>query len=436
MDFSKRILALDAQNQKEGSNILVAGWVSNLKVLGSLAFLTLRDRSGELQLIFLKESFKEFPSLSNLTKESCIAAKGAIKKGKLKSGAKELTVEELEILNLSEAVLPIEIGTGTTGLDKRLDHRFLDIRDPKVNAIFKVRSQIFLATTQYLDQQGFININTPKLTVSGVESGASMFEVKYFSKKAYLAQSPQIYKQMGVASGLERVYEIGSIFRAENSHTTRHLTEFIGIDLELGFINSEQEIMDTVEELFKFITKHINEHCKKELLLHNLNLEIPKKIPRITMKEAKEILKNLGKSLNENDDLDAEAEKKLGEFVKKEYKSEFVFICNYPWSVRPFYHMKPVNEPKGTKSFDLLWNGVEIATGAQREHRYDILKKQAKEKGLDLDEMKEYAEIFRFGMPPHGGVGLGLDRITQRLLQLENTREAVFLPRDPERLTP
>lgn len=436
MDIKKRILIKDVQLQKEGSNVTVSGWISNIKLLGSLAFITLKDRSGELQLTFLKKEFNNFNSLKDLTKESSIIVQGTVKKGKLKSGAQELFVEKLEVLNPSETVLPIEIGTGTTSLDKRLDHRFLDIRDPKVAAIFKVRSQIFLATSMFLDQQGFTNICTPKLTISGVESGAELFRVQYFNQRAYLAQSPQVYKQMGVASGLERVYEIGSVFRAEKSHTTRHLTEFIGIDFEIGFIKDEHDVMDVIEGLFKYIIQHVKKNCKEELNLYNLDLEVPKKIPRITMKEAKDILTRLGKKLSEDDDLDAESEKKLGEYIKKHQNSEFVFIYNYPWTKRPFYHMKPENDPKGTRSFDLLWNGVEIGTGAQREHRYSILKEQAKEKGINLDEMKEYAEIFRFGVPPHGGVGLGLDRVTQRLLRLENTREAVFLPRDPERLTP
>ena len=435
MNFKKRVLTSEAQ-KKENSKIVVAGWVSNIKIMGSLAFITLRDNSGTLQLTFLKKQFKEFNKLKEITKESSIAAKGTIKKGKLKSGEKELIVDELKVLNLSKPVLPIEIGKGTTGLDKRLDHRFLDMRDPKVASIFKVRSQIFLAATNYLDSQGFTNLCTPKLTTMGVESGAELFKVQYFKQRAYLSQSPQIYKQMGVASGLERVYEIAPVFRAEKSHTTRHVTEFFGVDFEMGFINDEHDVMDVIEGLFKHIIQHVQKNCQEELETYKIKLETPKEIPRITMKEAKEILAKLGKKLTEYDDLDAEAESKLGDYIKKKFKSDFVFVTNYPWVVRPFYHMKPNEDPAGTKSFDLLWNGVEIATGAQREHRYDVLKAQAEEKGINLNDMKSYVEIFRMGIPPHGGVGLGLDRMTQRLLKLENTREAIFLPRDPERLTP
>jgi len=194
--------------------------------------------------------------------------------------------------------------------------------------------------------------------------------------------------------------------------------------------------MDVIEELFKFILNKLKKECKRELELLGVNPIVPKKIPRLSMKEVKEMLSEKGKSLLESDDLDSEAESIIGKIIKEKYNEEFVFVTNYPWEIRPFYHMKPEDDKNGTKSFDLIWNGVEIATGAQREHRYNILKEQAKEKGINLDEMESYAEIFKFGCPPHGGIGLGLDRMVQRLLNLDNVREAILLPRDPERLTP
>ena len=431
MDFNKREHISKVLKKKDNSKALVAGWAQKIKLMGNLAFIDLRDRTGTLQIVA-----KGFSDLNRITPESVISASGVIKKGQKKSGEKELILKSYELINKAETPLPIDLVQNTTYIDKRLDNRFLDIRNPKVSAIFKIRSEIFRNIVDFFSKEGFIKINTPKITSSGVESGSELFEIKYFNKKAYLSQSPQIYKQMMVAAGFEKVYEIGPVFRAEKSHTTRHLTEFTGIDMEMGFINDENDVMDIVENLMKYIIKNVINNCKDELKLLNIKLEIPKRIPRLKIEEIKLMLGKEGKNLGKDDDLDAESEKLIYNIIKKKYNCDFVFATNYPWNKRPFYHMIPENDKSGTKSFDLIFNGVEIATGAQREHRYNILKQQAKEKGINLDEIKGYADIFRFGCPPHGGVGLGLDRIVQCMLKLENVRESILLPRDPERLTP
>ena len=431
MDFNKREHISKVLKKKDNSKALVAGWAQKIKLMGNLAFIDLRDRTGTLQIVA-----KGFSDLNRITPESVISASGVIKKGQKKSGEKELILKSYELINKAETPLPIDLVQNTTYIDKRLDNRFLDIRNPKVSAIFKIRSEIFRNIVDFFSKEGFIKINTPKITSSGVESGSELFEIKYFNKKAYLSQSPQIYKQMMVAAGFEKVYEIGPVFRAEKSHTTRHLTEFTGIDMEMGFINDENDVMDTVENLMKYIIKNVLNNCKDELKLLNIKLEIPKRIPRLKIEEIKLMLGKEGKNLGKDDDLDAESEKLIYNIIKKKYNCDFVFATNYPWNKRPFYHMIPENDKSGTKSFDLIFNGVEIATGAQREHRYNILKQQAKEKGINLDDVKGYADIFRFGCPPHGGVGLGLDRIVQCMLKLENVRESILLPRDPERLTP
>jgi len=431
MDFNKREHISKVLKKKDNSKALVAGWAQKIKLMGNLAFIDLRDRTGTLQIVA-----KGFSDLNRITPESVISASGVIKKGQKKSGEKELILKSYELINKAETPLPIDLVQNTTYIDKRLDNRFLDIRNPKVSAIFKIRSEIFRNIVDFFSKEGFIKINTPKITSSGVESGSELFEIKYFNKKAYLSQSPQIYKQMMVAAGFEKVYEIGPVFRAEKSHTTRHLTEFTGIDMEMGFINDENDVMDIVENLMKYIIKNVINNCKDELKLLNIKLEIPKRIPRLKIEEIKLMLGKEGKNLGKDDDLDAESEKLIYNIIKKKYNCDFVFATNYPWNKRPFYHMIPENDKSGTKSFDLIFNGVEIATGAQREHRYNILKQQAKEKGINLDDVKGYADIFRFGCPPHGGVGLGLDRIVQCMLKLENVRESILLPRDPERLTP
>lgn len=418
--------------------VLVQGWVQELRDFGGIRFILLKDRSGYTQITIPK---KEVPAsvynaVENLTKESVIYVWGIAKKSEKAKVGSEIIPERIEIVSLAEAPTPIDTsGKIKTDLSKRLDHRFLDVRNKKSIALFTIRSKIFKACVEYFDSNGFININTPKITTIGVESGAALFEVKYFDRIAYLSQSPQVYKQM-FASSFEKVYEIAPVYRAEKSHTAQHLTEFIGIDFEQAFIESEQDVMDTVEGLIKHIIKKVKEECKNELKLWQRELSVPKKIPRITMREAKEILAEKGYKVPEEEDLNLETQKVLAEHFLNEHKSELVFIYYYPWAVRPFYHMKPEHDPSVTKSFDLLWNGIEVATGAQREHRYEILKKQAAEKGLDLDSMSYYAEIFRYGCPPHGGTGLGLDRLLEAMMLLPNIREGILLPRDPERLTP
>ena len=241
---------------------------------------------------------------------------------------------------------------------------------------------------------------------------------------------------MFVVSGLEKVYSIEPIFRAEKSHTTRHLTEFTGIDLEMGFIENENDVMNVVERYFHFLLSSIKTECAPELDALGVTIDVPHEIPRVSIKDARNTLAKKGKTIPENDDLDAEGEKMMGEHIKETQKCDFVFMLDYPWTKRPFYHMRPEKDPTVTKSFDLLYKGVEIGTGAQREHRLNVLVAQAQEKGIDMMKMPFYRDIFRYGCPPHGGIGLGLDRIVKQMLNLDNVKEAILLPRDPERLTP
>jgi aspartyl-tRNA synthetase len=352
----------------------------------------------------------------------------------------EVIPETLEILSISDAPVPLDIsGKIDSGFDARINYRYIDLRVPENLAIFKVRSKIVRAVTDFFDEKGFININTPKMVSNGVESGSELFEINYFGNKAYLSQSPQVYKQMMIAGGFNKVYEIGEVFRAEKSHTTRHLTEFTGIDMEMGYIKDQKEVMKVIEDLMKYVLKYVDKECKQELELLKVKINTPKKIPKITMKQAKELLKEKGKLIPAEEDLDSEGEKLLGDIVKEKYDSDFVFLTEFPFTKRPFYHMcknKKENGLKITKSFDLIWKGCEIATGAQREHRVEILKQQIAEKGMSVEDMDYYVKMLSYGVPSHGGTGLGLDRITQLMLNLANVKEAVLLPRDPERLTP
>jgi len=433
----ERIQIKDAFEKKAGSKVRIAGWIHDSRALGKVRFLVVRDITGRIQIVGFKPETPEhiFEMMGKLNRESVVYIEGVIKDSKQAPGGKELAIDGIELVSAADKKLPIDVSDfSKTELPKRLDYRFLDTRRKEPASIFKIRSSIYKNLINFFYDNGFTIINTPKITTIGLESGAESFVVNYFNKKAVLAQSPQFYKQMFVNGGFERVFEIGQVYRAEKSHTTRHLTEFTGADFEMGFIKDENDVMDMVEAMLKFILAKVKEERKEELAEMKIELKVPKKIPRVPMAELKKILAKQGKKLKEDDDLDAEAEKMLGEYALKEYGEEFIFVTNYPAKVRPFYHMRPENDSKGTRSFDLLWRGVEIATGAQREHRLDILQKQAKEKGVKIPPI--YEEIFKFGVVPHGGVGFGMDRITQRMLNLENVREALLLTRDPERLTP
>ena len=421
---------------KGKGKVLLKGWVHDTRDLSKVRFIVLRDISGRIQVTGVKSETpsETFELMKEIPRESAIEVLGEIKESKQAPGGREILPEKITILAKAEHPLPIDVSDHSkTELPKRLDYRFLDTRRKKVSEIFKIRSSIYQHITDFFAKEKFIIINTPKITTIGLESGAESFVVNYFNKKAVLAQSPQFYKQMFVNGGFERVLEIGAVYRAEKSHTTRHLTEFEGVDFEMGFIKDEQDVMDIIEEMFKYIIAKVKEERAEELKIMEIELKAPKKIPRIPMPELKKMLAKKGKKLTEEDDLDSEAERMIGEYILQEYGEEFVFVTHYPVKVRPFYHMYHDNQ-KETKSFDLLWRGVEIATGAQREHRLEILQKQAKAKGVKIPPI--YEDIFRYGVIPHGGVGFGLDRITQRMLNLENTREAVLLPRDVERLTP
>ncbi|KHO49048.1 MAG: aspartyl-tRNA synthetase [archaeon GW2011_AR9] len=433
-----RILLQDLKNHLN-QEVLIQGWVQEVRNLSKIKFIILRDRSGTMQTLALKADTDpiSFEVINTVTQESVVEIQGIPKENKESKWGIEVVIKTITVISPAGVPLPIDNSDkGQTVIDKRLDHRFLDTRNPKRLAIFKIRSKIVKILTNFLDAQGFTNINTPKLTTIGVESGAELFKVDYFGTPVYLAQSPQVYKQMFVAGGFERVYEIAPVFRAEKSHTMRHLTEFTGVDFEMGFIKDHNDVMDLIESMFFDLVRNLEKEARAELELLGVTHTLPTKIPRLTLDEAKKLLVAKGKKYAAYEDLDAEGEKLICEIVKEKYNSEFVFITLFPWAVKPFYQMKDEKNKKVTKSFDLLLNGVEICSGSQREHRVEVWKAQAKEKGLDPEAMKEYLELFQYGMPLHGGAGFGLDRITQRLLGLDNVREAVLLPRDPERKTP
>ncbi len=434
LSLNKRISAAEVQQKNEGEEVLVAGYAADAKELGKIAFIVIRDRSGTVQIVATPDN-SQFKDIGAIPRESIIAIKGVVKQSKLKSGGKELQLQQFEVVNPSQSVLPIDFsGKIPTVLDKRLDYRILDLRNPKVLAIFKVRSRANMALREFLLNEGFMEMQTPKIIAAGAEGGATLFPVVYYDKKAFLSQSQQLYKQMMLSAGFEKVFEIGPTFRAEKSHTTKHLTEFTHFDFEMAFIDDEDDVLKVLEQLFVHVLKDVQKNCKDELALLGITLDIPQlPFPRVTYKEALELLNAAGAKLTFGDDIGSEDEKNLGEIVKKKHKNSAYFLTKYPYSLKPFYVM---TDGEISRGFDFEYRGMELASGGQREHRVEALQKQIKGKGLKAGDFEFYLDAFKYGMPPHGGFGMGVDRLVQMMLQLGNIREAVLFPRDPERLEP
>ena len=424
-----------------GEEVKVAGFAQTIRDQGSIKFIILRDISGVVQVVVLKENTEAMEVAGRLSNESVIEIIGKVKGEKQAPGGFEISAEKISILSLADPELPIPViekGQEETDQSIRLDWRWIDLRKPERTLIFKVWTLMEQAFREYWTQNGYIEIHSPKFMSTPSESGAELFEVKYFERKAYLAQSPQFYKQMGMAAGFEKVFEVGPVFRANPSFTSRHDTEFTGYDVEISFVESHQDPMHEEEKAIRHALEKVKEGYGEEILKHyGRELVVPSlPFPQLTMKEAKEILGRLGVPSEKDGDLSPEEERKLSEYIKEKEGHEFVFVTEYPAEVRPFYHMRLESDPALTKSFDLLWDGLEITTGAQREHRYDVLVKQAKERGVKLGPIQFYLNFFKYGCPPHGGFGLGPSRMLMKVFNAANVREVTYLYRGIKRLEP
>lgn len=436
----KRTL-IEKVEEKVGQKIKIAGFVHTIRDQGSIKFLIIRDISGTIQAVITKTNAEASRIAKSLSLESVIEIIGLAKAEKQAPGGIEITVEKISILSPASPELPIPIvekSNTEVDLQKRLDWRWLDLRKPEKALVFKVWTLMERAFREYWTQNGYIEIHSPKFMSAPSESGAELFEVKYFDRKAYLAQSPQFYKQMGMASGFERVFEVGPVFRANPSFTSRHDTEFTGYDAEISFIESHQEVMEEEQKAIQYVIEKLNEKFGKEIsAFYGRDLIVPKlPFPQVTIKQAKGILAKLETTSEKEGDLSPEEERKLSDYILEKEGHEFLFVTEYPIEVRPFYHMRLETNPKLTKSFDLLWNGLEITTGAQREHRYDVLAAQAKEKGLTLKPIQFYLNFFKYGCPPHGGFGLGPSRMLMKVFNVGNVREVTYLYRGVKRLEP
>ena len=416
-----------------GETVTIAGWVHTLRLQRAMQFVLVRDHTGVVQVTHRRDGSALEARLDRLTVESAVRVTGRVADNPVVSlGGLEIVPDEVVIENLAATPLPVDERTGPEG---RLDWRFLDVRRrPAAQLVFAVQTTLERAMREFAYAGGCTEMHTPKLMGTASESGAEVFELGYFGRSAYLAQSPQFYKQMAIAAGVDRVFEVGPVFRAEPSFTSRHSTEFTGVDAELAWITGVEDVMDFEERMLAHALRAVaDEHGAAIRELCGTEVVVPAvPFPRITLAAAHDILGRSG----ERADLDPAGERAIAAHVAERTGHEFVFVTEYPASVRPFYHMRPAGQQQLTCSFDLLWQGLEITTGAQREHRYDVLVRQAAEKGLSTEPMRDYLECFRYGCPPHGGFGLGLGRLLLVLLGLESIREATFLFRGPNRLTP
>ncbi|MEK7461707.1 MAG: aspartate--tRNA(Asn) ligase [Patescibacteria group bacterium] len=424
---------------------MIQGFVHALRIQSKIIFIIVRNLKGLTQLVVTTDN-PEFETAKNLTLESVIRATGEMIDAPQAPGGHEMHPIKIEVLSMAAPELPIPVVVKSgeeTEAPIRFDYRWLDLRKPEKAKIFKVWTEFEKGWRKYWNENNFIQLYPPALMSTPSESGAEVFEVNYFDRKAYLAQSPQFYKQMAMASGFEKIFMTSPVFRAEPSFTTRHLTEFTGWDFEVSYIKDHYDVMDEEEGM---IIRGLEQLLK---VFPDLNITVPTRpFPRMTIVEAKKILSSLGVSSPEparttdivqsggEHDLSPEEERTISEYILKEHEHEFVFITDYHKSKSAFYHMRLDEDSDRSRRADLLYRGIEVTTLAQREHRPEILEKQAKEKDMDLELLKDYLNFFRYGCPPHGGAGIGPGRFIMKILDLPNVREATYLPRDVKRLNP
>ena len=414
----------------------ISGLVEKVRDTKYMVFVVIKDITGHIQVSIEKKDKPELvESVLAITVGSYVTFTGKMVLSEyVKDGGKEFIPDSVEVLSLAD-VSPIE---DNANIDTKLDYRWLDLRNDKNTLIFKIQSYLVQCMREYLYNNDFMEIHTPKLIGAASESGSSVFEVKYFDKLAYLAQSPQFYKQMAMASNFDRIFEVGPVFRAENSNTNRHATEFTSFDLEFSYIDSYHDVMLMEQELLKYALSKVKDKYGDVIKdVFDIDVVVPEgDFPVVKLDDLyKELHDRYGYEIPKEDvgDLNAETESLASKYAMEVYNSEFIFVTDFSAKKRAFYHMR---DKDGTPlGYDLIWRGTEITTGAQREHRYDVLKKQAEEKGLGED-VKFYLEFFKYGCPPHGGFGLGVDRLTMLLLGLSHVREAMFLFRSPNRLNP
>lgn len=415
----------------EGREVVIAGWVHEIRDLGGVSFVIIRDRKGKVQLTApnskITEEIKD--KISSLNRESVVSAKGKVSEDERAPGNFEIIPNELYILSEADSPLPLDVsGNVKSELDTRLNARFMDLRREEIGSIFKIRSQVFTEIRNFLESEEFIEITTPKMVATATEGGTELFPISYFGREAFLNQSPQLYKQIMMATGLDRVYEIGPIFRAEEHDTVKHLNETTSIDIESAF-STKEDVMCVLERLIFNVYKGVKENCQAELKSLDRELDVPElPLKRLDYDEALNIAKNKGADIRYGDDFTTEAEKMVGEKI-----DEIYFITGWPADIKPFYV-----QPKGESStaFDLMHPRFELSSGAQRVHDKALLEKRLRKQGLNPEDFEFYLDSFDYGMPPHSGWGLGAERLLMAMTGASNIREVVMFPRDRRRLFP
>jgi nondiscriminating aspartyl-tRNA synthetase len=432
----ERTLTSEAK-QHIGQTILLKGWIHRIRELGAVNFLILRDRKGLIQCVCDKKTV----DLHGLGHESVVEIEGEVKADARAFGGVEVSARKIVVLAAVTETPPIEVNqkleVSKLGLETILNYRPISLRHLDIRDIWRVEAEFIWAFREYLRGQGFMEVKTSKIVGGATEGGANVFEIKYFGRKAYLAQSPQFYKQIMVGSGFERVFEVGFVYRAEPHATPRHLNEYMSLDYEMGFIRDEQDVIDMEIGCVKHMFNHVEATCAD--VLEKFGVKVPKfdTIPRIKLKQAFQILIDEFDYKQEDiHDLDPESERLLCQHFAKTHGAPLVYVSHYPVEKRPMYTMPDLTDPGTTRSFDLLYNGLEITTGSQRIHDYNMLVENMRKFNLNPDDFADYLMTFKYGMPPHGGLAIGAERITARLLELPNIREASLFPRDLNRTTP
>lgn len=423
-----------------GQEVLIKGWVDIRRDHGKLIFIDFRDVSGKVQAVALPNHPEAHAVASTLRSEWVVAVTGKVNarpermvKKDETNGTIEIEILGIEVLSQAKE-LPFELAA-EVNIDTHLDNLPFTLRSKRSRAIFKIQAHITKAFREFFNSEGFTEFQAPKLIGDDAEGGANSFDVTYFKHIAHLAQSPQLYKQIMVGV-FERVFAIGNVYRAEKHSTTRHLNEYTSLDIEMGFIKDHGDIMDIENKFLIHLSDKLKANCTEEFKLFGSEIPIvPENIPRLTLREAQVLIsKDTGKDCTNEPDLEPEHERWLCDYAKKSFNSDFIFVTSFPTAKRPFYTYRDEKDPTYTKGFDLLFRGVEITTGAQRIHDYDALVSSMQDKKLDPEKFNYYLQAFKYGMPPHGGFGMGLERLTQKMLGLENVKEATLFPRDLNRI--
>lgn len=424
-------------SSRAGETVTVAGFVKSVRDQKRMQFVVVEDREGAVQVSHERagEGDALAAAISSVPLGSAVAVTGeVVADPRIRFGGVEIRARSIDVAGPAAAPSPID---AESAQDLRMDFRWIDLRRPESRLVFEVQTAAEHAMRTFLTARGFLEIHSPKLMAAASESGAELFKLPYFGGEATLAQSPQFYKQMAMAAGFERVFEIGPVFRANPSFTSRHDTEFTSVDVEVAWISSHDDVMRLEEEWLAFVIGEIAARFGARVReTFGAEIRVPElPFPRMTLAEAASALAG-GPGVREDGDLDPEGERRLAEIVRRERGHDFVFVTDYPAALRPFYHMRSAADPALTRSFDLLWKGVEVTSGAQREHRPERLVAQIREKGLAVEPLADYVEFFRYGCPPHGGYGFGLSRMLMVLLDRPNVREVTYLFRGPGRLRP